>query len=171
MSKGPAPPATVFVPLLLWIALFHRTRPVLWSIPVMLLIALAVALPWVIAIINLYPEVWAVWQKEALKLSTGRRDFDAGVDTSLRDPWYYYVSTFIWVTPLTPTLIAGLTFGGVLAYASSRLIDSRLYGIAPQDPLTVTSAAVLLAAVALIATYLPAQRASKVDPMLALRQQ
>jgi predicted permease len=68
-------------------------------------------------------------------------------------------------------LIAGLTFGGVLAYASSRLIDSRLYGIAPQDPLTFTSAAVVLATVALVAAYLPAQRASRVDPMMALRQQ
>jgi predicted lysophospholipase L1 biosynthesis ABC-type transport system permease subunit len=68
-------------------------------------------------------------------------------------------------------LVAGLAFGAVLAYASLRLIDSRLYGIEPQDPLTLASAAGLLVAVAIVAAYLPAHRASRVDPMMALRQQ
>jgi predicted permease len=68
-------------------------------------------------------------------------------------------------------LVAALAFGAVLAYASLRLIDSRLYGIEPQDPLTLASAAGLLVAVAIVAAYLPAHRASRVDPMMALRQQ
>ena len=65
----------------------------------------------------------------------------------------------------------GLGLGGGLAYAASRLIDSRLYGVAPQDPLTLALAIGLLLLVALSAAYLPAQRASKLDPMAALRQQ
>jgi predicted permease len=64
----------------------------------------------------------------------------------------------------------GLGVGGVLAYAASRLIDSRLYGVAPQDPLTLALATGLLVLVAISAAYLPAQRASKLDPMAALRQ-
>jgi len=65
---------------------------------------------------------------------------------------------------------AGLALGGGLAYAASRLIDSRLYGVAPQDPLTLALATGLLLVVALSAAYVPAQRASRVDPMVALRQ-
>jgi len=56
-----------------------------------------------------------------------------------------------------------------LAYAASLLITSRLYGVAPQDPLTLALAAGLLVMVALGAAYLPAQRASRLDPMTALR--
>jgi putative ABC transport system permease protein len=65
---------------------------------------------------------------------------------------------------------AGLAFGGGLAYAASRLIGSQLYGVAPQDPLTLASATGVLLLVALSAAYLPARRASRVDPTTALRQ-
>jgi predicted permease len=65
----------------------------------------------------------------------------------------------------------GLALGGGLAYAGSRLIDSRLYGVAPQDPLTLALATGLLLLVALGAAYGPAQRASRLDPMAALRQE
>jgi predicted permease len=66
-------------------------------------------------------------------------------------------------------VIAGLALGAGLAYAASRLIDSRLYGVAPQDPLTLALAAGLLVLVALGAAYLPARRASTLDPVAALR--
>jgi predicted permease len=68
-------------------------------------------------------------------------------------------------------VIAGLALGTGLAYAASRLIDSRLYGVAPQDPLTLALAAGLLVLVALSAAYLPAQRASRLDPMAGLRRE
>lgn len=63
----------------------------------------------------------------------------------------------------------GLALGGGLAYAASRVIDSRLYGVAPQDPLTLTLATGVLLLVALSAAYLPARRASRLDPLAALR--
>jgi predicted permease len=69
------------------------------------------------------------------------------------------------------TVIAGLALGAGLAYVASRLIDSRLYGVAPQDPPTMVLAAGLLVLVALGAAYLPARRASRLDPMAALRQE
>ena len=64
----------------------------------------------------------------------------------------------------------GLALGVALAYAALRLIDSRLYGVAPQDPLTLVLATGLLVLVASCAAYLPARSASRLDPMRALRQ-
>jgi len=68
-------------------------------------------------------------------------------------------------------VIAVLAVGGGLAYAASSLIGSRLYGVAPQDPLTMAMSTGLLLLVALVAAYLPARRASRLDPMTALRQE
>jgi predicted permease len=65
-------------------------------------------------------------------------------------------------------VVAGLAVGGALAHLGSRLIASRLYGVAPQDPVTLMLAAGVLLLVALAAAYLPARRASRVDPMAAL---
>jgi len=68
-------------------------------------------------------------------------------------------------------LVAGIVPGAALSYAASRMIDSRLYGVAPQDPLTLTLAGGLFLFVALAASYIPARRASRLDPMAALRQE
>ncbi len=68
-------------------------------------------------------------------------------------------------------VIIGLVAGAGLAYAASRLISSQLYGVAPHDPLTLAVAIALLLFVALSAAYLPARRASRLDPMVALRQE
>jgi predicted permease len=67
-------------------------------------------------------------------------------------------------------VVVGLAIGGGLAYVAARLITSRLYGIDPQDPVTVAWATSLLLAVSLVAAFLPARRAAKLDPMTALRQ-
>jgi predicted permease len=68
-------------------------------------------------------------------------------------------------------ILVGLALGAGLAYAASRWITSQLYGVAPQDPLTLTLAAGMLVVVALLATFLPAQQASRLDPMAALRRE
>jgi putative ABC transport system permease protein len=68
-------------------------------------------------------------------------------------------------------VVAGLAAGCALAYLGSRLIATRLYGVAPRDPLTFLSAFGVLLAVALIAGYLPARRASRVDPTIVLYQE
>jgi ABC-type antimicrobial peptide transport system permease subunit len=65
-------------------------------------------------------------------------------------------------------LAAGLAAGGALAYVGSRLAATRLYGVSAEDPLTLTAATATLLVVALVAAYVPARRASRVDPMTAL---
>ncbi len=66
-------------------------------------------------------------------------------------------------------LVIGLIAGGALSAAAMQLIASRLYGLSPGDPVTIAGAVLMLAAVAIVATWLPAYRASRVDPLVALR--
>jgi putative ABC transport system permease protein len=72
--------------------------------------------------------------------------------------------TLLWVA-----LGAALGLGAVLA--TTRWVESLLFGLNPHDPLTIGLAAVVLLAVAAVAAYLPARRASRVDPMAALRRE
>ena len=63
----------------------------------------------------------------------------------------------------------GLGIGSLAALAAGRLLRNQLLGVSPNDPLTFAVIALLLAAVALLACWLPARRATKIDPMISLR--
>jgi ABC-type antimicrobial peptide transport system permease subunit len=65
----------------------------------------------------------------------------------------------------------GIGAGLLLAPALTLLVRRMLVGVSPNDPLTFVTVAVLLLAVALAACYLPARRAARVDPMIALRSE
>ena len=64
---------------------------------------------------------------------------------------------------------AGLAIGLLLAAIATRVIASFLYGVGATDPLTFIAVPLLLGSVALLASYVPARRAVKVDPLVALR--
>jgi len=64
---------------------------------------------------------------------------------------------------------AGVLVGLPAAWVASRLFTHQLYGLSPHDPLTIAAAGGVILAITLLAGYLPARRASRVEPMVALR--
>ncbi len=66
-------------------------------------------------------------------------------------------------------ILAGLLAGLLSALALGKVLSGLLFGVGPRDPLTLVGVSVLLTGVALLAAYLPARRAVRIDPMIALR--
>ena len=71
----------------------------------------------------------------------------------------------MWLTAL------GLALGLVLALGLTRFMAGQLYGISANDPLTIVSVVTLLGMIAMLASYLPALRAMRVNPVAAIRGQ
>jgi predicted permease len=67
--------------------------------------------------------------------------------------------------------ITGLVLGLAASLAATRILTSQLYGVDTTDPVTFAAVSLILAAVALAASYIPARRATRVDPMIALRHE
>jgi ABC-type antimicrobial peptide transport system permease subunit len=80
-------------------------------------------------------------------------------------------ASVLWVVQRETLLlaIAGIVIGLALALAASKLVESLLFGIEPTDPFSIGFSIVAMTAVALLAGYLPARRATRIDPLLALR--
>jgi ABC-type antimicrobial peptide transport system permease subunit len=68
-------------------------------------------------------------------------------------------------------LAVGLVLGLGLAVVCGYLLSSQLFGVAPFDPVTLIGSAVVLCAITLAACYLPARRAAKIDPAIAIMEQ
>ncbi len=69
---------------------------------------------------------------------------------------------------MTPVWI-GMLVGSAASLATTQLLQNFLYGVSASDPITFGAVAILLGIVALLASCIPARRATKVDPMVALR--
>jgi ABC-type antimicrobial peptide transport system permease subunit len=65
--------------------------------------------------------------------------------------------------------LAGVVIGGGAAFALTRWMESLIFGVSPTDPVTFSAVSTLLVAIALAASYVPARRAVKLDPMRSLR--
>jgi predicted permease len=79
----------------------------------------------------------------------------------------------LWLILRQSLVLLGVGFlvGIPVAVAAGRLVSEILFGLAPSDPLTMVIAAILLATLSTLAGYIPARRATKVDPMVALRHE
>jgi ABC-type antimicrobial peptide transport system permease subunit len=66
-------------------------------------------------------------------------------------------------------LAVGIFLGIPVSLAASRAIRAGLFGVDPADPLTLISAVLIISACLLVGSYMPARRAAKIDPMIALR--
>jgi putative ABC transport system permease protein len=64
----------------------------------------------------------------------------------------------------------GIAAGVLVSFATNRLLTTQLWNVSPHDPLTLAAAMIVVSAIALAACYIPARRALRVDPIVALRQ-
>jgi predicted permease len=118
------------------------------------------ALATLLAIIGLYG---------VISYTTARRKNEIGIRMALGAAQADVVGMILRQTGIL--MIIGLAAGAVLAVIASRAAKALLYGLEPGDPATLLVSLGLLAAVGLLAGYIPAHRASGVDPMLALRDE
>jgi putative ABC transport system permease protein len=102
-----------------------------------------------------------------MSYSVARRTHEIGVRMALGA---YHTDVFKLVIKKGLTLIViGMVIGIAGALALTRVLRSLLYDVAPTDPVTLGAVCLLLMAVGLVACYIPARRAMKIDPMVALR--
>ena len=103
----------------------------------------------------------------ALAYLVVQRTSDIGVRMAL-GAQRYQVLALILRTGLMLTA-SGLTLGLIGAAAATRVLRGILFGITPFDPLTFAAVALLFGLVAMLASYVPARRATRIDPLVALR--
>ena len=116
---------------------------------------------------SLWRHKWKTAATVGVSLNVGKRANGTSFPTYLRrrDVLGLFLRNGLKLTAL------GLALGTGVALALARLLRAFLFGVEPTDPGTCVGVAILFAAVALLACFIPAQRATNVDPMTALRHE
>jgi len=104
-----------------------------------------------------------------MAFTVSQRTREIGIRMALGAP-RTAVSLMVAREGLTVTAV-GVVVGGFGSVAVTQLLTSLLYGVAPTDPLTFAAAAIVLVSGALLACWWPARRATRIDPLTALRQE
>ncbi len=102
-----------------------------------------------------------------MSYTVARRTSEIGVRMALGAPQWAVASMIL--REILRLVAMGSVAGAVVALILAKFVESLMFGLKPHDPLTVLLAAVILLVIGLIAGYLPARRASRIDPILALR--
>ncbi len=123
-----------------------------------LLLGLFAGLALVLAAVGIYG---------VIAYSVAHRTHEIGIRMALGAGWRSMISTVL--REGMGMALAGVVVGLAGAWGLTRFLSSLLYGVRPTDPLTFASVSLLLIVVSLLACYVPARRAAKVDPMVALR--
>lgn len=150
---NPGQPATEFKPIQNLVD--HATSPRRFFV---LLVGIFAGLGLLLASLGIYG---------VISYSVTRQTQEIGIRMALGATQSRVLFGVIWKT--LRLAFAGIALGTVVSIGVARLIASLLFGTAPTDPFTFAGMLVLLGTVALLAGYLPAHRASRIDPMLALR--
>ena len=103
-----------------------------------------------------------------LSLAVARRTRDLGIRLALGASRRQVVTLVVRDAALL--VAVALAAGLAAALGAGRLLAHYLYGVTPRDPLTLLAALLLLAATAALASWLPARRAGRIDPLVAIRQ-
>jgi putative ABC transport system permease protein len=125
---------------------------------VMILLGLFAGIALILAAVGIYG---------LLQYSTAQQTHDIGIHMALGARRIDIVKAIL--THGFKLTLIGVAVGLAGAAGLTRLLASFLYGVTPTDPLTLAGVSFLLAGITLLASYLPARRAAKVDPMVALR--
>jgi predicted permease len=104
-----------------------------------------------------------------LAYSVARRTREIAIRSAIGAPQRQVITMVL--TGAGRPLVAGVVIGLPAAWAASRAIQSMLFGVNPTDATTISGAIAVLMAAALAAAYTPARRATRIDPMIALRSE
>jgi len=102
-----------------------------------------------------------------ISYSVNRRTQEIGIRMALGATTYDVQSRIVWPTIGLTTV--GMVLGVIASWGLARSVRSLLFGVTYGDPLTFVAAALVLMTIAILAGYLPARRASRIDPMICLR--